>query len=56
MSSLTQMEKDLHNEELEQELVAIDCQYNECIRELLRKKEAAIEYAKKRWASRKVDC
>lgn len=54
MSSATPMEKNVYNEELKQELDAIDSQYNECLRELLRKREEAIECAKKRWASRKV--
>lgn len=40
----------MYNEELKQELNAIDSQYNECLRELSRKREEAIEYAKKRWA------
>lgn len=53
MSSLTMMEKDLYNDELKQELNSIVSQYNDCIRELMRKREEAIEYAKKRWASRK---
>lgn len=52
MSCLPPMEKDVYNEELKQELNAIDSQYNECLRELSRKREEAIEYAKKRWASK----
>ncbi|XP_021757732.1 serine/threonine-protein kinase WNK8-like isoform X2 [Chenopodium quinoa] len=52
-ASLTLLEKELCNEELKQELDAIESQYSECIRELSRKREEAIEYAKKRWASKK---
>ncbi|XP_021767890.1 probable serine/threonine-protein kinase WNK10 isoform X2 [Chenopodium quinoa] len=52
-ASLTPLEKELCNEELKQELDAIESQYNECIRDLSRKREEAIEYAKRRWASRK---
>lgn len=54
ISSLTPTEKDCCNKELKQELDAIDFQYNQCFRELLRRREEAVENAKKRWSSRKV--
>lgn len=53
IASLTLSEKNECNKELKEELKAIDSQYMECFRELLRKREEAIENAKKRW-SRKV--
>ena len=52
MSFVELTEKDLYNEELKQELDAIDSQYNECLRELLKKRDEAIECAKKKWTSR----
>lgn len=54
LSSLTLSDKDQYNKELREELDAIDSQYNQCFRELLRRREEAIENAKKRWSTRKV--
>lgn len=54
LSSLTLSDKDQNNKELREELDAIDSQYNQCFRELLRRREEAIENAKKRWSIRKV--
>jgi len=54
LSSLTLSDKNQYNKELREELDAIDSQYNECFQELLRRREEAIENAKKRWYTRKV--
>ncbi|CAO2819312.1 unnamed protein product [Amaranthus hypochondriacus] len=53
LSSITPTEKDTYSEDLKQELDAIDSHYNKCLRELSRKREEAIEFAKKRHASGK---
>lgn len=50
--SRTSVDKD-HSNELHLELEAIETQYEQCFRELLKMREEAIENAKKRWISRK---
>ncbi|KAK9668438.1 hypothetical protein RND81_13G060700 [Saponaria officinalis] len=54
ISSLTPVEKDYYIEELKQELEAIECQYNQCFRELMKRREEAVECAKKKWGAKKV--
>ncbi|CAJ2668488.1 unnamed protein product [Trifolium pratense] len=50
---LTQQEKD-HLNELQLELEAIDIQYQQSFRELVKMREEAIENVKKRWTSKKL--
>lgn len=50
--SHTSVDKD-HPNELHLELEAIETQYEQCFRELLKMREEAIENAKKRWITRK---
>ncbi|XP_022928848.1 serine/threonine-protein kinase WNK8-like [Cucurbita moschata] len=51
-SSLSLEERD-HQDELKMEIDAIDLQYHQCLCELSRMREEAIESAKKRWMSKK---
>lgn len=51
-STLSLEERD-HHDELKLEIDAIDLQYHQCLCELSRMREEAIESAKKRWMSKK---
>lgn len=51
-STLSLEERD-HQDELKMEIDAIDLQYHQCLCELSRMREEAIESAKKRWMSKK---
>ncbi|KAL0542372.1 hypothetical protein IC582_022477 [Cucumis melo] len=51
-STLSMEERD-HQDELKMEIDAIDLQYHQCLCELSRMREEAIESAKKRWMSKK---
>ncbi|GAB2296164.1 Serine/threonine-protein kinase wnk8, variant 4 [Dionaea muscipula] len=53
ISSLALADK-VHCNELKQELDAIDTEYNRSLLELMRKREEAIEDAKKRWSAKKI--
>ncbi|TKY47939.1 Serine/threonine-protein kinase WNK8 [Spatholobus suberectus] len=50
--SLTLVDKD-HSNELQLELEAIETQYQQCFRELVKMREEAMENAKRRWITRK---
>ncbi|CAL5203478.1 unnamed protein product [Lathyrus oleraceus] len=52
MSSKCSLDND-HLNELQSELEAIETQYRQCFRELVKMREEAIENAKKRWISKK---
>lgn len=54
-STLSVEERD-HYDELKMEIDAIDLQYHQCLCELSRMREEAIESAKKRWLSKKKAC
>lgn len=54
LSSLSLTDKDQPEcDDLKEELDAIDSQYQSCIEEILKMREAALEHAKRKWISKK---